>query len=47
MDKIIVAAIVLACVAYLLRKFVFKPKQARTGACGGCSGCGSRNNSCH
>ena len=38
---IIVGVIMLACVFFLLRKFVFKPKKRdRSSGCGKCGGCG-------
>lgn len=43
MQFIIVALIMLACVAFLLWKFVFKPKKRKpdcSSGCGKCGGCG-------
>ena len=44
---IIVAALVLLCTLYLLRKWVFKPKNSRDSACGGCYRCGGKSGGCH
>ncbi|OSI13208.1 FeoB-associated Cys-rich membrane protein [Neisseria canis] len=44
---IIVGLIVGACAVYLLRKFVFKPKSAKSAACGGCDRCGGKQGGCH
>lgn len=46
---IIVGIIVMLCVLYMLRKFVFKSKNSRASACGGCDRCGggSKNSGCH
>ena len=39
-EYVLVGAMVLVSAAYLLRKFVFKPKNRPSSPCGGCSGCG-------
>ncbi|MDO5073727.1 MAG: FeoB-associated Cys-rich membrane protein [Neisseria animaloris] len=44
---IIVGTIVSLCILYLLRKFVFKPKSARSNACGGCDRCSGKSGGCH
>lgn len=43
----IVGVIVLLCTLYILRKFVFKPKNSGS-ACGGCDRCGgNKGGGCH
>ncbi|QEY26324.1 FeoB-associated Cys-rich membrane protein [Neisseria zalophi] len=44
---IIVGIIVAACAWYILRRYVFKPKNAGSSACGGCDRCGGKSGSCH
>ncbi|MDO1509058.1 MULTISPECIES: FeoB-associated Cys-rich membrane protein [unclassified Neisseria] len=44
---IIVGIIVVLCVLYILRKFVFKSKAARNSACGGCDRCSGKSGGCH
>ncbi|MFC2506255.1 MAG: FeoB-associated Cys-rich membrane protein [Kingella sp. (in: b-proteobacteria)] len=47
-QEIIVALIVVVAVAYIIRKYVYKPKNKNSvcGACGGCSG-KEQKGSCH
>lgn len=44
-QNIIAAIIVLLCVAYVLRKFVFKRKGS--SMCDGCGKCGGNSGGCH
>lgn len=44
-QHIIVAIIVILCVLYILRKFVFKAKSRN--ACDGCDRCSNKNDGCH
>lgn len=47
MGQYIIAGIIVAlCVLYILRKFVFKPKNSNS-ACGGCDRCGGSKGGCH
>ncbi|WP_416190962.1 FeoB-associated Cys-rich membrane protein [Neisseria sp. CCUG12390] len=45
-QNIIVGIIVLGCVVYVLRHFVFKSK-TKPSECDGCSGCGGKKGGCH
>lgn len=43
---IIVGIIVAASTAYILRKFVFKPKRSSDSPCPGCGKCGGGSKGC-
>lgn len=42
---IIVGIIVALCTLYIVRRWIFKPKNSRS-ACGGCDRCGGKNGGC-